>query len=362
MKRGMDGQMPVPGMGEMMGGIQETAADLIAAAESLDLTVAIEGTNVHLKGYFTAKAGSKLATSLESTAGLAPLAAALPGDYPMAMLFSMDMTQVMEWMKPFMDMAYEMYPEGMRDKMKSYMEAWMPLYEKMGDQHAFAMDMGDSGMAVVGVSTMKDAKGFVEEYKRIATEKGGDLATEMGVEFKFGQGRAVAGHEVHTLHVSFDWDKMMKTTGQDEQLPPEATAMAQQMLKQMFGEDGMQMRMVPMGDRLVWTFAGDDALLEQTIKAAGGTTAGGGIAKAIETAGGAPTFLLYLEGRNFAKGVLDMARKIASPEAQDDIPPAPADGKPVPLVMYGAVKGRHYMGGMSIDIGSVMELVQEFMK
>lgn len=369
MKKGMESgagmPIPVPGMDKMIEGMMKGVEDFVASAEAFDLTASISGSNVHLKGFFTAKEGSPLASLpvTTSTTGLAPIAASLPSDWPLTVLFSMNFADAMKTLEPFMDTVYEMYPENMRAPMRKLMDAYMPLYKMMGDQHAFALDMGEQGMAMVGVSAAKDPQAVIAEYKRILKEEGAEFAKTMGVQWKFGQ-QAVLGHEVHTMHLAFDWEKMTKAMGQDEQIPPEATEQIDEMVSKMFGPDGLVFHLIPAKDRLYWTMGGN-AVLEQAIQTIKGEIApisGGGLAQAIQTAGGAPTFLFHMEGRRVMKGGMDFVKMVMPSEMSADMPmPEIPDGDPIPLVIYGGAQGRTFVGGMSVDVGGFAKLIMQLM-
>ena len=81
------------------------------------------------------------------------------------------------------------------------------------------------------------------------------------------------------------------------------------------------------------------------------------MADAIKLAGGAPSFLLYVDGRRMFGGLMDMMRGLMPPEMASEMPAVP-EGGPIAIVAYGAMKDRRYMGGLSLDVGQIAELVK----
>ena len=72
----------------------------------------MEDTALHLQGLFTLKEGSKLANIPPASGDLVSMAGALPGEFPIVALASIDFQKMMTWMEPFMETALEISREG----------------------------------------------------------------------------------------------------------------------------------------------------------------------------------------------------------------------------------------------------------
>lgn len=350
-------EMGLPNSADMLEGLKGSLDDLLASAKRLDVSVAIDGTEVHLRGLFTAKDGSKLADASAATGDLAAMAGALPGDFPAVALVSFDLQKILEWAEPLMDTAIESMPEEERALFESMWKDAAGLYEYIGDRSALAYRLDETGMSGVFVMELRDAEKYFEAWNAMLDGDAMNAMARMGIAFERLPATKLAGHDVEHMALTMDTEKMMAWNPAMRDAPPEAIEASQEAMAKLFGADGWQMHFTQVGDKLV-TVLGDEALLEPAIQGLAGG-ASGPLAAAIQRVGGKPNFLLRLEGRALTRGVLGLVRGMMPDEQAGEIPEVP-DGKPVELIVYTSVDGAHYAGGLTLDLGAVAGLVEAF--
>ncbi len=356
----------MPDMGQMFEGMQEMMQDLLDSAEFFDLAVSIEETDVHVQGLFTMKEGSKLATAMpKANDGLVTMAGALPGDWPVMALMSVDFKKMMTWMEPFMETAFEAFPEEERGRVMEQWKSAMKLYDHVGDKSAMGFRMDEQGMAMAMVMELTDSKKFFEEWEALLTGDYMKMMADMGVDFERLEKTKVAGYDVEHFTMKFDMQKMMANNPalQGEEMPPDAIEASEKVMASMFGEDGWVMHVADVNGLMVSVVGGGPELLEQTIQgaASGKAPKTGVLADAIAKAGGKPTYLIHIEGRSLAQGIMNLAKTILPPEQVGDMPEI-KDGKPLNILLHATGDGRYYAGGFSMDVGALKDIVETFTK
>ncbi|MFV1959634.1 MAG: hypothetical protein ACC662_09510 [Planctomycetota bacterium] len=352
----------MPGMPDMSGfmkGMREAVQVFLDSAEQLDLVLTADGTKIRYEGRFTAKEGSALAKAPAGQGELADLAGILPADYPIVMMFSLDADQIYGRLDKLMNWATSMYPEPFRVKFQAFWGEMKGIYKYVGDRQVGAMRMAEDGVLFVAVMEVKDAQAYLTEWEALIQGDAVKGLEDFGFQYLVEAPKTVAGHEVHTVRMVFDWKKMMEAMGQEKEMPAEALDMMDGMMKKLFGPDGVTIHMADVDGNLV-TVMGPDALLQSTLEAAASKRRpSGAIAAAIAEAGGHPTFLVRIEARSLVKQVLGLVRQIAPEKTRDDIPAAP-EGGAVPFLFYGTASGRHYAGGFTVDVKAVADMVKQF--
>ena len=357
--------MPTAGMAgvdEMMGFMKESMKDFLDGAQTLDLSLGIDGTTIRFKGLLTAKDGSKLMKTWSAPAGGGSLASALPADWPMALLLSFDIRKLYGWMEPMMDSVWEMAPEADRPAMKVLWQKAVGLSQYLGDHHAIAYDLGAQGIRMVMVSEAKDADQYLQAFDALlADESYAKMMSTFGIEMAVLPRTEVAGIPIRHIRMNMDVEKMMAVNPAMGEAPPEAIEAMKGMFAKMFGEEGMLMHAAAVNGNVVMVM-GNQALLASVLRrmASGEVATDGALAHAIREAGGKPTFLMHMELRAMLAGTLDMARGLMPPEQADAIPTMP-EGGPIPLLLYGTTDGRYASGGYVMDAGAIAELFGYFM-
>jgi len=123
----------------------------------------------------------------------------------------------------------------------------------------------------------------------------------------------------------------------------------------------MKMHVADVNGRLV-AVMGDESTMEAAIKKAetGSPPTSGPIADALAMAGGKPTLLVHVEGRQLLRGAMALARKMMPEQAESSGMPEIPEGKPLDLVVYATGGGRYYAGGFSMDVGALKDIVEAF--
>jgi hypothetical protein len=337
--------------------MQKGLGDLIDSVDVLNLALNIDGATVTLNGGLMMKAGSPLAGVGVPAGDLAAMAGMLPGDYPISMLLSLDWTKVMAWMQPLMDISLQTMPENLRSEFTKQWAKVTPLFAHLGNDIGVAASLGPDGMQLVEILSAKDAKGYLDGMEALMKGGYGDMMAGMGMSMTLRESVDVAGFEVRGFGMTIDPKKFMEMSAGGQELPPEATAMMEQMLTTVFGKDGMAFHMADVNGTIV-AMMGDDAALERTIKhVAGGGRRNDSLTTALQMAGSNPGFLMRLEIRTLIRQVMAVMRKSLPPEMTSKMPLVPA-GAPIPFSIGYGVSGLTHCGGFSIDAGALAGLIQ----
>ncbi len=358
MQEGVSGgldNMP-PGMEQLGGMFNDIAAwvkDFVNSAETLDLGISVDGGNVEFAVGFIAKKGSKLDKPSHDHAGLAALAKHLPDGMPVNALLSMDMGGMMELLQPLMEAGLESAPEDQREQQKAALAEMTEMYKLLGNNWAMALTMGDKGMQAVQIGDCKDGAAFVERFEKMFTV-GNAMSENAGVSAKKSGSTTMSGVQVHSYEMSFDFEKLMSAQGRDAELPPGMLDGLQGIMNTLFGGDTMKVQVATVDNKLLYTM-GDAQVMEAAIAslAKGGGKAPAGLQAGLDRTGGKPTFLLNADLRALAQQIIPLVRK-----AMDEkIPDAPKGG-PIPVTVWGMHDGRVYGGGLKVDVGGIVEMVE----
>jgi hypothetical protein len=329
------------------------ARDLVDSAETLEFAVALDGGTADLRFGFIAKKGSALDIEHGDHGDLAALAGHLPDGMPAHILMRMDMGKIIDFLGPFMESSLEGVPGGAdKEKAQAMIAQALDIARMIGPNFAAGLRLGEGGLQGVSLADVKDAKTYMQRFSEMWNSVGGEQAA-LGVMMKEGEPTKVSGIEVRTFEMAFDTEKMLAR--QDQPVPPEAQKMAQGAMQAIFGGNSMKMSFAAVDGTLVQT-VGDASLMAgaiASIRDRKGPPAA--LAAAIKGAGGKPAFLMHVDLRTLATGVLQLARKLAP--SGDEIPAVP-DGGAIPVVIWGAHDGREYGGGISADVAGITELVQ----
>lgn len=353
-----EGMPPMPGMDSM----QQWVNDILDSAERLDVALALDGTTLHAHGGFTAKEGSPLTEIPMPGGDLAALAAALPEDYPVAALFSMDMKWLMKQMKPLMEQAFAQAPAEFGERFTTLMAQIDPVMDLMGNEHAMAFRIAPGGMRGVSVSTSPDAQALLDKSAEIITSGTyQEVLAGMGMEGAVEGSTTVAGTEVRNIRIVWDSEKMLSAMGpQAGEIPPEAREQMDQMFSTMFGKDGMVVHAAVVDGNVLQVF-GDESAMESAINRAKAGKVTGPLAAAIAHAGGKPAFLLHIDISQVASDAIALARQMMPPEQAGGVPDIPGDLH-APMTAWAAADGRHFRGGLEVDLGGIAKLVQAFQR
>jgi hypothetical protein len=356
----MSGMADRPGMdtqAQALEGMSQwllTAAnDLVKSAETFDLGLTVEGTTVELAVGFTAKAGSPMDQQSTSGARLAELAAHLPADLPIQVLFAMDLGKMWDWMKPLIEASSMSMPDEQRAGWREYMSSVKDLLPLYGTEHAYAFGFGKDGMRMAYVGTVKDADLLMKKTDELM---GSDLLAAAGMKPLSLEPTTVSGVQVRHLGFEFDFEKMMEQ--QNTALPEEQRRMAQEkaqeMMGMLFGKGGMRMSLASVEGKMLMTMGGDEhmAAVIESVRA-GKKKASGALAQAMARAGGQPSFLLSADLRATIGPILELASQMTDGQ----VPHLP-NGKPIPVTVWGNHEGRKYSGGLRLDVGGIKELVE----
>jgi hypothetical protein len=363
MRPQLDSLLDIPaGEGKAAGAAAKTLAqvggalrDFLESAERLDLGLWVDGGKVDLEATFTAKDGSKIAKTLASGEDATPLAAAIPRDFPLEAVMAVRFDEIMKLLLPLMKQAMEQLGPEAQEAFEKQQALMLDVYAQLGGATAMGMGFGKDGIEGVMVARVKDAAAYREKSEALfATVASGP---DVGTRIRPLPATKVGGVDVRSWRLEIDFEKMMSLQGSARAMP--AGLDMDSIGRAAFGSEGLLMREAIVGDRLVFVYGKDDALLEKSIAAAkGGGKAPPGLAAALAK-GGKPTFVLRFELREFITQMMDVMRTV-SPSMTKDMPAVPA-GPPLPLLLHATSEGRTFRGGVSVDVLGIAQMVKAMM-
>ena len=327
----------------------DIADDVLESAELLELTLQVNGTQVHWHEVFTAKTGSPLGSVKGRSK--TPLAAMVGSTVPGAAVTwigTADFAALTKQLMPFMRDMMGMYPDDLGKAYMDLLSAYEPIYPLLGDAVSGSGDFASDGMRVAYVYTGGEPQKAVDAMaKAISNPALAAIGIELSSEPTL---REIGGGPVYEHDLRYDWDKMMSTMGSDPELQQATVA-----LDALFG-DTMRLAFAPRDERLVIVIGGDDAYLSSAVSA-GQRQAGpsGSYAHSLEALGGAnPAMAMQLDlGLLISQAVPDVLAAFGE-ELHGGMDPVS-----VPIgIHFGIEDSRIWRAGFNLDVLDVAKLVE----
>ncbi|MHC4971891.1 MAG: hypothetical protein ACYTG3_06135 [Planctomycetota bacterium] len=300
--------------------------DLVDSAETLEVVADNRGNTLDIDLAYTAKTGSAL-DKAEEKSTLGELAAHLPADFPLVLLFTLDLAGVMDLFDAF----GQQLPEQARAAFKARMAAAKAMVHGLGPEWAGGVDVSKEGFRMVCAGRAQDAGAYVQRYVDLVGAKAfrdsGVVATSEGK-------RTVGGATVHRVRLKLDAKKYAAAHGA-------RAGEAASFFTNAFGEQGAVVDLAATGDRILVTVDRDGALCEQVLSGSGVPA---GVDGALGRVPGELGFLVHLDVRGLVRGLAEYRR--AAGRSAPEVP----EGGPVPISVYGSRAGRVYQAGLSIEL------------
>jgi hypothetical protein len=325
--------------------------ELLDAAEGISFAVDLDGTAVGLFGAFTAAEGSAL---VEGWAG-APadpgrLAGYLPEEHPVAMAAAWDLVGGARRSAPFFGDLLSQLDPALHAQVEDTTTALEQLYEGFGDEVAISAGVADGALEFSYFFEVPRAAELLPRYAR-ALE--GVVLSAEGVTWEGPFEAMVADVPVvqYRVRLDSDWEPT------DGSLTADEVAALGDALRALHGEDGMRITAAGYGDVLALVVGGDDAVDRAvTALSRGPGEEREGLSEAAEEVRGAnPSFVLHIDLRSALRQVSAL---VAGAEGLPLLPPDVLEGAPVPIVLYGALDGRTWYGGLAVDVARARVLAE----
>ncbi|MHC4137490.1 MAG: hypothetical protein ACYTDU_09290 [Planctomycetota bacterium] len=300
--------------------------DLVDSAETLDVVADTRGSVLDIDLAYTAKTGSAL-DKAEEKSTLGELAAHLPADFPLVLLFTLDLAGVMDLFDSF----GEKLPEEARAEFKARMAAVKAMVHGLGPEWVGGLDVSGRGFRMVCAGRARDAGAYVQRYVDLVGAKAfrdaGVVATPEGK-------RTVGGATVHRIRLKLDAQKYAEAHGA-------RAGEAASFFTNAFGSNGAVVDLAAAGDRIIVTVDRDGALCEQVLSNNGVPA---DLDRALGRVPGELGFLVHLDVRGLLRGLAEYRR--AAGRTAPEVP----EGGPVPIAVYGSRSGRVYQAGLSVEL------------
>ncbi|MHC4819188.1 MAG: hypothetical protein ACYTF8_14155 [Planctomycetota bacterium] len=300
--------------------------DLVDSAETLEVVADNRGSVLDVDLAYTAKNGSTLDRAPEKST-LGELATHLPADFPLVLLFTLDLAGVMDLFDAF----GEAVPEPARADFKARMAAAKAMLHGLGAEWVSSVDVSKQGFRMVFAGRAKDAGAYVQRYVDLV---GAKVFRDAGVVATSEGKRTVGGATVHRLRLKLDAQKYAEAHGA-------RAGEAASFFTNAFGEKGAVVDLAAAGDRIIVTVDRDGGLCEQVLSSDGVPA---DVDSALGRVPGELGFLLHLDVRGLLRGLAEYRR--ATGRTAPEVP----EGGPVPIAVYGSRAGRVYQAGLSIEL------------
>ena len=335
-------------MGKMM---IQFMRDAVASARMLDITLNVEGTGVDMGAAITVADGSPMATGLKmGSQSLHALAARLPSSHPMAMMMSLDMEGLLQFLMPTYEAMAEDMPEEFGAAFKEMMSVNLEMAKALGDDIAWSMGVGSKGIEMAQAFTAKDPEAFIGRWIDMLKMP---LFADMGVSPKVGESKTSAsGATMREIAMEFDWDVFGQTFG----APEGAGEEIESMLEMVFGSRQLKMVIGHVGKTVALTMGGDPSLAAGV---SGGQSGGKGVlAQTLAKAGASPAFVWSMDLRGMMLAAGNLADRMGMSGEVPDFGKGPA----CPVGIYAGRTGLVFRGGMHADVGQILEMFGPFMR
>jgi hypothetical protein len=242
----------------MMGAYVDILRDFIDSAETLDLGLRLEGDGLELGMALVNAEGSAFSDlgSKEKT-GARSLGSLLDPNASVSAVFGMDMVAMMKRFQPLLDVVPDMYPETLRPAMKQLFGHMGEFYGLMGTSMAGSFDFAPDGVRYSAFLDCKDPAKLLGLYHEMLKSMPGFGSEELPA-------REVDGAKVSGFHMKMDLAELAKQMGGKAPAEAELDQM-DQMMKKLFGPDGMTLRVATKDGKTAVVIGGGDDYLHATL-------------------------------------------------------------------------------------------------
>jgi len=331
----------------IMSAYMDGVRDLVDSVETLDVAVRLSGDELEL-GFTLANAeGSALASfgSKEKT-GVRSLAGLLDSDSSFCGLMGMDMAALMKRFQPLLDTLPDAYPEALRPMMKQIFGHVGELYGLMGTAQIVSVDFGPDGLRYCAYMQSQDPAKLVGVYRGMMKSMPGFGVEELPE-------REVDGAKVTSFRMKLDLAEFTKQLDGKTPSDAELTKM-DEMMKHMFGPDGMTFRIATKNGTTALVMGGGDDFLHATLaRMSSKHEAPAFVARALAQVGDLnPCFVMrYDLGR-----MMDGLKGIMASVAPGELALLPA--MQLSISAWGGVDGRVWRGAMSSSLTELAALTR----
>jgi len=210
---------------------------------------------------------------------------------------------------------------------------------------------------MTGYVSCKDAEQYLTSYRELIESP---MLKNFGYESISVEPETVGGVEMQRFTMKFNMTQLLNRSGREDLSPEaleQAEVMTENMMKAMFGAEGLQFRLGAVGNNVVFSMGGGtDATARaiETVKTKNGSLPPAAQA-ALDRMQGNASFLMYADCRQFLRWSMDLAR-ITQPELP--IPAIP-EGAPVPLLVTASSDGPTHVVNVRVDVAAIAKLMPQ---
>jgi len=323
---------------------------LLDSAETLSLTCDFGDDEVSIDVALTVREGSPLSGIASGPRDRVKHFAGLMGDdAAMTFLMSMDMRALVQFLEPYLDTVVGIYPEPMREGMAALVEGSNALYGAMGDEVSGDISFGPQGMEAVYYLRPRDAGSFVELMGAMFDQT--EEATSGAFGFTELRERTIDGVTFKSSTMTLDAEALVDMTGKDVELPPEEQEELTRAFSRLYGEGGLPMSILSIGDEVAVVMGGGDDYIRRCVSQlkSGGSSQGAQVQAALAKLKDCGSVILC---------VLDLPRFMRQMENLDEPGMSPFAGVPfgpdisIPTTFYGGASGRTYKAGLLVGLSN----------
>jgi hypothetical protein len=339
-----------------LGGVMDGLKAFLESLDTIEASVTLNGGAVDLRATMTMVEGSEFALPVKGGGFGDATKSLAAADADFVLLMRANWSAIMDLVEPMMEGMVGMAPPEQQQDWRTYMKKARELYDTMGDTLAYAGDFTDNGIAVSIFAEVDKPESYLARYRDLIESP---AVKSFGMEMSSHDTETIDGVEMDRFSMKFDFAALMAlSVGQD--LPPEvadeaeeAQANMDRMMTAMFGPNGIQVRQGAVDDGIVMVMGGDQKYAARAVDAAKNKNGAlpAAAQRALERAGDA-SFLLYVDFRNSASWVMDLARTV-----QPGMPMPPiADGPAVPFLITASSDGRKHVMNLHVDVAGIAGL------
>lgn len=333
-------------IGKIMDAYIDGARMFLDSAQTLDLAIRVEDTEIETVIRLVSRDGSPMAkVDWGAKGSLANMARFVDTDASMNFLLGADIATLMEEFDPFISAILDAYPEPLRDGIKSFMPDVKEMYPLYGEGMAGSLDFDSAGMRMAFYVHSPKA----DELLRRQVELMDSLnESGMGIEYQGPEKSKIEGVEVWRYRATFDAEKITGMMAGDQQFNEEELAGMQEMMNTLYGEDGMPYCLAVKGDHLAMILGDQGDYLARSIRLLkDGSSPSSELERAVDlVAGGSPSMVVRMDMGRVATQMQAMFGNLIGMPYDEPAATVPS----APFLMYGAVDGPVWHFGTSFDV------------
>ena len=321
------------------------------SAETLDLALEADGSQLGLRMAFTVAEGSELAEfAAGATSGVRDVAGYVDQDSAIVFLMGLDSGAMYDSMQPYMDTIFGIYPEVMRDSLMAYMDSYQEIMHLLDGGMAGSMDIQPGGMRFSYYMASDDTEAVIAKMTEMFNS---DMLDFMG-EASEPETLEIGGLTV--MRSRIDFGNMVAALSTETEVDATELEAMNDMMATIYGPDGLQMAFAASDGVIAFIGGGDEDYLRKACAnlERGPMELSADLERALSSVeGGRMSFVMRMDFARYMGGTIAMMSSMPGMPPAGSVPDL--SGQSANILMHGVVDGLVWRGGVSVDLKEISD-------